>query len=202
MKNSISIPILACALCALPAMALANSNDDAKSRPEPARPVATERVQASFYRQPAPAVYRAQAPVYREQPRPVQPMPHYLARQVVSVSVVSPHFYAQAWQWNGGAAWYPRPAYWGGGFWGNFALGVSFNNYNYGGYGGYIVQQQSPGAQLLANYQLTQTSCDQPNLVDILGPDGSEICAYPNNMVSPGAYDVDYATLTLNSTNQ
>jgi len=126
-------------------------------------------------------------------------MPRYEGRQYVGVNE-GPRVYAQAWQWNGGSAWYPRPAYWGGGFWGNFALGVSFNTY--GGYAGYTVQAQSPGAQLLANYQLTQTSCDQPNLVDILGPDGSEICAYPNNMVSPGQYNVDYSTLTLQSTSQ
>lgn len=96
------------------------------------------------------------------------------------------------WGWNGGRAWYASPRYWGGGFWGDFAIGLSFGDVGY-----YAVQPGYPGADLLANYGLTQTDCDQPNLVDIYGPDGSEICAYPNDMVGPGAYSVDPATLTL-----
>lgn len=122
-------------------------------------------------------------------------MPRYQARQDVNVYAYNSGRDVRPWQWNHGAAWYARPNYWGGGFWGAIAIGLSFNESP----GYYVVQPSSPGAQLLAQYNLTQTTCDQPNLVDIYGPDGSEICAYPNDMVSPGAYNVDYATLTLTS---
>jgi hypothetical protein len=96
------------------------------------------------------------------------------------------------WGWNGGREWVASPRYWGGGFWGAFGLGLAFGSVGY-----YEVQSGYPGYDLLANYGLTQTSCDQPNIVQIFGPDGSEICAYPNDMVAPGAYNVDPATLTL-----
>lgn len=93
------------------------------------------------------------------------------------------------WGWNGGRAWVAFPGYWGGGFWGSLAIGLSFNDYT--------VQPSSPGFDLLSAYGLQQTDCDQPNLVQISGPDGSEVCAYPNNEVGPGAYQVDPSTLTL-----
>lgn len=41
------------------------------------------------------------------------------------------------------------------------------------------------------------TSCVPPNLVVIWGPDDSVICAYPNNLVAPGNYKRDPATLTM-----
>ncbi|MFY9663523.1 MAG: hypothetical protein WAK19_03635 [Candidatus Cybelea sp.] len=41
------------------------------------------------------------------------------------------------------------------------------------------------------------TSCVPPNLVVIWGPDDSVICAYPNNLVAPGNYKRDPATLTI-----
>jgi len=44
---------------------------------------------------------------------------------------------------------------------------------------------------------LTQTPCGPPNLVVILGPDNSVICAYPNNLVAPGEYSLDPSTLTI-----
>jgi hypothetical protein len=110
-----------------------------------------------------------------------------------------------AWGWNHGVAWYPAPAYWGGGFWGAMAIGVTSaavygaimaNNVRYASY---QIQPNSPGATLLNNYQLTQTPCGPPNLVVIFGPNNSVICAYPNNIVSPGNYNLDPSTLTLTS---
>ena len=120
-------------------------------------------------------------------------MPRYEGR----VSYAPAHYVVgrsePAWYWNGGREWIGSPAYWGDGFWGAFSLGLVVNT----GYTYYPVQPESPGAQLLAAYGLQQTDCDQPNLVDIYGPDGSEICAYPNDEVGPGQYNVDPATLSL-----
>jgi hypothetical protein len=112
------------------------------------------------------------------------------------------------WGWNGGVAWYPAPYYWGGGFWGAFAIGatsaaiygsiVAANNVTYTSY---QVAQESPGAKLLSSYHLTQTPCGPPNLVVIYGPNNSVICAFPNNLVSAGNYSVNSQTLTLVSQN-
>jgi hypothetical protein len=109
-----------------------------------------------------------------------------------------------AWGWNGGYAWYPAPYYWGGGFWGAFAIGaasaaafgavVAANNVTYTSY---QVQSESAGAKLLSSYQLTQTPCGPPDLVVIYGPNNSVICAHPNNLVSAGNYSVDSQSLTL-----
>jgi hypothetical protein len=66
-------------------------------------------------------------------------------------------------------------------------------------YPSYGVGASSPGAQLLDDYGLTQTQCGPPNLVVIWGPDNSVICAYPNDVVSAGIYELDPATLTLQS---
>jgi hypothetical protein len=108
------------------------------------------------------------------------------------------------WGWNGGYAWYPAPYYWGGGFWGAFAIGAtsaavygSIVAANSVTYTSYQAEPESPGAKLLASYKLTQTSCGPPNLVVIYGPDNSVICAYPNNLVSAGNYSVDSQTLTI-----
>jgi hypothetical protein len=113
------------------------------------------------------------------------------------------HGYA-AWGWNGGVAWYPAPYYWGGGFWGAFAIGatsaaiygsiVAANNVTYTSY---QVQPQSAGAKLLSSYGLTQTPCGPPNLVVIYGPNNSVICAHPNSLVSAGNYSVNSQTLTI-----
>jgi hypothetical protein len=212
MKSSIPITVLLSALCALPVAALANPHDDGNRQASQPRQAAPVRQQASSYRQQAPAYrarqtqYRPQTQQYREQPqqyrpqpvqqRYVQPMPRYQSRPSINVSYVS-HRDAVAWNWNRGNVWYGRPNYWGGGFWGAFSLGLAFNDNNYNATPYYAVQQSSPGAQLLQQYGLTQTTCDQANLVDITGPDGGEICAYPNNMVSPGQYSVDPSTLSL-----
>jgi hypothetical protein len=113
------------------------------------------------------------------------------------------------WWWNHGVIWYPVPYYWGGGFWGPSEIGVTGAPL-YGAiidyddqaiYPSYEIEPSSPGAQLLIDYGLTQTQCGPPNLVVIWGPDNSVICAYPNNLVAPGNYELDPATLTLQSLN-
>jgi hypothetical protein len=110
------------------------------------------------------------------------------------------------WGWNHGVIWYPAPIYWGGGFWGPFAFGGLTAGFLFGSivdyqdqviYPSYQIAPTSPGAELLQNYGLTQTECGPPNLVVIWGPDDSVICAYPNNLVAPGNYELDPATLTI-----
>jgi hypothetical protein len=124
--------------------------------------------------------------------------------------IVDPRYRGQRqWTWNRGVVWAPAPTYWGGGFWGPFAFGaaaVAIGATLYGSfadpatsqdYASYEVAPGSPGAELLANYQLTQTPCGPPNLVVIFGPDNSVICAAPNDQVAPGEYDLDPSTLSL-----
>ena len=111
-----------------------------------------------------------------------------------------------AWGWNGYYPWAPVPYYWGGGFWGPFAVGaltaaawgsvVGPNNVTYTSY---QVQPTSPGAKLLESYKLTQTPCGKPDLVVIYGPNKSVICAHPNDLVTAGNYSVNEKTLTLTS---
>ena len=110
------------------------------------------------------------------------------------------------WGWNRGVRWYPAPIYWGGGFWGPFAIsgltvGILFGSIvDYQDqtiYPSYQTQPSSPGAQLLQNYGLQQTECGPPNLVVIWGPDNSVICAYPNDLVAPGNYELDPETLSI-----
>jgi len=108
--------------------------------------------------------------------------------------------------WNHGVPWQPAPIYWGGGFWGSFAI-ASLGGYTaYGAYDdaqdqleypSYQVDPDTPGAELLADYNLYQTPCGPPNLVVIWGPDNSVICAVPNAQVGPGNYEVDPDTFTL-----
>ncbi len=126
----------------------------------------------------------------------------YVYHGAVVTNPVYGHY--AAWGWNGGYAWAPAPYYWGGGFWGAFAIGatsaaiygsiVAANNATYTSY---QVQPESPGAKLLESYHLTQTQCGPPNLVVIYGPNNSVICAYPNNVVSAGNYSLDSSTLTI-----
>jgi len=120
--------------------------------------------------------------------------------------VANPVYSGPAWGWNHGVAWYPAPAYWGGGFWGAMAIGVtsaavfgSIVNSSGQTVTSYQVQQTSPGATLLQNYGLTQTQCGPPNLVVMYGPNNSVICAYPNNTVSAGTYNINTSTLSLTS---
>ena len=123
--------------------------------------------------------------------RRAESMPRYRSGEVVRWGGDNGGWNRDPWYWHRGEAWYPEAGFWGGGFWGNFAIGLSI------GGGGYSVQADSPGAQLLANYGLTQGPCDQDNMVDIFGPDGSQICAYPNDLVAPGQYQIDMSTLSL-----
>ncbi|HTU82861.1 MAG TPA: hypothetical protein VMF61_12065, partial [Candidatus Acidoferrales bacterium] len=64
-------------------------------------------------------------------------------------------------------------------------------------YTSYEVQPSSPGAQLLANYKLTQTPCGPPGLVVITGPNKSVICAKPNGAVAAGNYTLNTSSLTI-----
>jgi hypothetical protein len=110
------------------------------------------------------------------------------------------------WGWNRGEPWNPAPIYWGGGFWGPWAVAALGGAILFGSiadaqdeiiYPSYQVEADSPGAQLLQDYGLQQTPCGPPDLVAIWGPDNSVICAYPNDTVAPGNYQVDPATFTL-----
>jgi hypothetical protein len=110
------------------------------------------------------------------------------------------------WGWNRGVVWQPAPVYWGGGFWGPFAIAALANSLLYGSivddqdqlqYPSYQVEPDSPGAELLQDYGLQQTQCGPPGLVNIWGPDNSVICAFPNDQVGPGNYEVDQSTFTL-----
>ncbi len=119
----------------------------------------------------------------------------------------NPRYHGQpAWGWNHGVQWTPAPVYYGGGFWGPFVLGAAAGAIFFGtfddpytnqAYESYQAEPDSPGAILLQNYGLTQTPCGPPDLVVIFGPDNSLICAYPNDQVGPGEYDMDPSTLSL-----
>jgi hypothetical protein len=118
-------------------------------------------------------------------------------------AVRNPRYNGAAWGWNGGNRWDGYSDYWGDGFWGPFALGSLMGAYIAGSDSEtppyYQVAADSPGAQLLANYDLTQTPCGAPNLVVLYGPDYGTICAYPNSEVSPGSYNIDEPSLSLTS---
>ncbi len=118
--------------------------------------------------------------------------------------VVNPRYYP-AWGWNRGVAWAPYGAYWGGGFWGAFAIGAAtaavagsiyYANQNYTSY---YVSAGSPGATLLSNYGLRQVPCGPSGLVVIYGPNLGIICAEPNQLVAAGSYAVNVDNLTLQS---
>jgi len=121
--------------------------------------------------------------------------------------VNNPVYCCSAWGWNGGYAWYPAPYYYGGGFWGAFAIGAAASAVAYGtvvaanneAVTSYQVEQSSPGAKLLESYKLTQVPCGPANLVVIYGPNNSVICATPNNLVAAGNYSVNQQTLTITS---
>jgi hypothetical protein len=118
--------------------------------------------------------------------------------------VVNPVYYP-AWGWNRGVAWAPVGAYWGGGFWGAFAVGAATAAvmgsiyYNNQTYTSYHVSAGSPGATLLSNYGLQQTPCGPPGLVVIYGPNFGIICANPNARVAAGNYAVNADNLTIQS---
>jgi hypothetical protein len=120
--------------------------------------------------------------------------------------VENPHHWHH-WGWHHGNAWYPVANYWGGGFWGPWDLddgglvlfGSIVDYDDYAIFPSYEIQDFSPGAQLLEDYGLQQTECGPPNLVVIWGPGNSVICAYPNELVAPGNYELDPDTLTIQS---
>jgi len=168
-------------------------------------------------RQPAPVgqqrqypVAQRQAPVQRAGPN-LRPAPNNAGNgpyngQFHGRVVANPQHYNRAWQWNRGVSWQPAPIYWGGGFWGPWAIGAVTGALMFGAieddqaqltYPSYQVEPDSPGAQLLQNYGLQQTPCGPPDLVVIWGPNNSVICAYPNGTVGEGNYELDPSTLTI-----
>jgi hypothetical protein len=138
--------------------------------------------------------------------RPPRPPNGYPRPRPPHTIIYNPIFRGRpSWGWNNGIIWSPASGYYGGGFWGAFAIGaasaffygqIAAQNQTYYSYG---VAPGSPGAQLLQNYNLTQTNCAQPDLVVIYGPTNSVICAYPSDLVGPGSYSVDPSGLTLTS---
>ncbi len=138
--------------------------------------------------------------------RPPRPPSGYPRPRPPHTIIYNPIFRGRpSWGWNNGIIWSPAYGYYGGGFWGAFAIGaasaffygqISAQNQTYYSYG---VAPGSPGAQLLQSYNLTQTNCAQPDLVVIYGPTDSVICAYPSDLVGPGSYVVDPSGLTLTS---
>ncbi len=128
----------------------------------------------------------------------------YHSQSFTGSTLHNPHHWG-GWGWNHGVAWYPAPYYWGGGFWGPFWIGAAdlvllgsiIDYQDEVIYPSYQLAGGSPGAELLQDYGLTQTTCGPPNLVVIWGPGNSVVCAYPNNLVSAGNYEVDPDTLTL-----
>ena len=123
------------------------------------------------------------------------------------VTVNNPVYGGGYYGWNHGVAWAPAYGYWGGGFWGAWAIGVTsaavfgaiVNSTTHQTVTSYQVQPNSPGATLLSNYQLTQVQCGPPNLVVIYGPENSVICANPNHLVQAGNYNLNTQTLSLSS---
>jgi hypothetical protein len=121
-----------------------------------------------------------------------------------------PYYYDDDWNdwwWNDGRRWHSDDNYWGGGFWGNFlasmvTLGLTsaiINADNSNDAPNYVViKENSPGYYLFNNYGLTQVECDtSEDLVFIYGPQNSLICAFPNDNVPAGNYDVNQEGLLL-----
>jgi hypothetical protein len=153
---------------------------------------------------PAPAQQRAPQPVYRRAPNAPGNGP--ATGGFHGRVVTNPRHWSQPWDWNRGIAWQPAPIYWGGGFWGPWAVDSLTAAIAFGAidddqaqiaYPSYEVEPDTPGALLLQNYGLQQTPCGPPGLVVIWGPDNSVICAFPNDNVGPGNYELDPTTLTI-----
>jgi hypothetical protein len=186
--------------------AQATARPPARPTPAPPRPTArpparpTPRPTANPWRPNRPPQHRPppsgwQRPNWANQPRP--PWAHNNGFRPNYV-LVNPRFAGRPWGWNNGLQWYARPNYWGGGFWGPFALftltvGQALweqNRFYEPGLG-------SPGWWLFQNYGLVPARCGPQNLVYIYGPNDSVMCAYPNMYVQAGFYYVDPATLQL-----
>jgi hypothetical protein len=172
-------------------------HEDISAPPRPATPARISAPVSSNR-----SVNVAHAPTTANRPAPIgnlgyggQPGNHRV--------VADPRYHGAPWGWNRGVTWNPAPNYWGGGFWGPFALGAAaaalFGSiyYNDETLASYQVEPDSPGAQLLANYQLTQVPCGPPDLVVIFGLDNSVICAEPNDLVAAGEYQLDPSQLTI-----
>jgi hypothetical protein len=204
-----------------------NFNHDINARPVPVeprpvepRPVEPRPVEPRpITQQPVepPRQITPQRPVTQQRPpnRPPVNYPHapnsttsggpYRGRFVGPV-VRNTHAPSGNWAWNRGVVWRPAPVYWGGGFWGPFAFTALGSALAFGAiaddqaqltYPSYQAQPDTPGWDLLQDYNLQQTPCGEPDLVVIWGPDDSVICAFPNGTVAPGNYQVDPATFTL-----
>jgi hypothetical protein len=186
------------------------NHDINNARPVPV-PVAAPALRHAIVTQPAPPenAVRRTMPVARYAPNYGGGSPSN--RSFHGPVVANPRHWGGAWNWNRGMTWQPAPTYWGGGFWGPFAVaaladavlfGAINDDQNHVTYPSYQVEQDSPGAQLLENYGLAQAPCGPDNLVVIWGPDNGVICAYPNDLVAPGDYELDPTTLTLVSQSQ
>jgi hypothetical protein len=183
-----------------------------RTAPVESRPVAPRPVIQPPVVQPRPFV---QQPQQRPPNRPPANYPHApnsttsggpLRGRFVGPVIRNAHAPSGNWAWNRGVVWRPAPVYWGGGFWGPFAFTALGGTLAFGAivddqaqltYPSYQVQPDTPGWDLLQDYNLQQTPCGEPDLVVIWGPDDSVICAFPNGSVAPGNYQVDPATFTL-----
>jgi hypothetical protein len=172
-----------------------NFNHDINARPVPVAP-----------RPPAPRPVAPRPPAnYPHAPNSTTSGGPYRGRFIGPV-VRNAHAPGGNWTWNHGVVWRPAPVYWGGGFWGPFAFTALGGSLAFGAivdeqaqltYPSYQVQSDTPGWDLLQDYNLQQTPCGEPDLVVIWGPDDSVICAFPNGTVAPGNYQVDPETFTL-----
>ena len=121
--------------------------------------------------------------------------------------VVNPRYNGRgSWGWYGGRPWYGDYNYWGGGFWGGFAVGafttavtgaiINSSNDNDTNY--VVIEKDTPGYTLFSSYNLVQVQCNtSEDLVFIYGPQDTLMCATPNTYVSSGYYDVDQENLVL-----
>lgn len=170
----------------------------------PQRPVGPPQRPIAPPQRPVAPPQRPVAPNYPHAPFNAGNGPYH--GQFHGRPVPNPQHWNGSWGWNHGVVWRPAPTYWGGGFWGPFAIGALTGALLFGSivdyqqqviYPSYRIEPDSPGEQLLQNYGLQQTPCGPPNLVVIWGPDNSVICAFPNDLVAPGNYELDPTTLTI-----
>jgi hypothetical protein len=103
------------------------------------------------------------------------------------------HHY-DAWGWHHGAPWVEDHAYWGGGFWGPVAVGVTFG-------APVAIAVDSPGYLVFQNYGLVSVACGD-GVVELYGPGGSVVCATPTALVPAGNYQIDLTTLEITATQE
>jgi len=216
--------VTACALVvllSLPSLALAQRGGGNRPAPAPRPAAPAPRPAAPAPRAAAPAPVAGGFNFHRDTAPPAAAPPAAAMRRVMptqraTVPAAGHRFTGPVirnaragggnYGWNHGIAWQAAPTYWGGGFWGPFAIVSLGGLAAYGAYvdaqdqldyPSYQVEPDTPGADLLADYALQQTPCGPPGLVVIWGPDNSVICAFPNDQIGSGNYQVDPATLTL-----